>query len=306
MAHPVGASAFVSRLVRVKAAREAPWSFVMLSPTSSQRSCRAVWASPALAVRASKRAVSAGKSLSRMRDIRPLRAAVSRADVSRPGSRSSRVLEAEEAVDQPASVPLSHQEGDVPAELRHAHAARVAPRLLEGAELRRVVRRDASRRDIQTEVHVAQGRPVAPRHCRQLGGAPNRVERRPFENRRVGVQRGIRPRVVTPVRVDETRVQRVDPSRAGCRLAGGRPRWLRTGEAYDAKGYDGYPERCAHLVCTACPPNSWRSAAITLAPKDSSWRERNRASSDNVMTGAGTSRCIASSTVQRPSPESST
>src|SRR5207249_10780013 len=77
-------------------------------------------------------------------------------------------------------------------------------------------------------------------------------------------------------------------------------RWCKHGQwqdDHDAKG---------HLVCTACPPNSLRSAAITLAPKDSSWRERSRASSDNVMTGAGTFRRIASSTVHRPSPESST
>ncbi len=70
MAHPVGASAFVSRLVSVKAAREAPRSLAMLSPTSSQRSCRAVWAAPGLIVRASKIADSAGRSLVRMGDIR--------------------------------------------------------------------------------------------------------------------------------------------------------------------------------------------------------------------------------------------
>src|SRR6185437_8033623 len=65
-------------------------------------------------------------------------------------------------------------------------------------------------------------------------------------------------------------------------------------------------DRRAHAECTACPPNSWRKAAITLAPNDSDWRERSRVSSDNVITGAGTSRSIASCTVQRPSPESST
>src|ERR1043166_826141 len=61
-----------------------------------------------------------------------------------------------------------------------------------------------------------------------------------------------------------------------------------------------------HVVFTACPPNSLRSAAITLAPNDSSWRDRNRACSDSVITGAGTSRSIASCTVHRPSPESAT
>ena len=47
-----------------------------------------------------------------------------------------------------------------------------------------------------------------------------------------------------------------------------------------------------HEPFTACPPNSLRSAAMTLAPNESAWRERNRASSDSVMTGAGTSRSI--------------
>ena len=61
-----------------------------------------------------------------------------------------------------------------------------------------------------------------------------------------------------------------------------------------------------HVVFTACPPNSFRSAAMTLAPNESGWRDRNRARSDRVMTGAGTSRSMASCTVQRPSPESST
>ena len=61
-----------------------------------------------------------------------------------------------------------------------------------------------------------------------------------------------------------------------------------------------------YSVFTAWPPNSLRSAASTLAPYESSWRERNRVSSDSVMTGAGTSWSIASWTVQRPSPESAT
>ena len=40
-----------------------------------------------------------------------------------------------------------------------------------------------------------------------------------------------------------------------------------------------------YSVLTAWPPNSLRSAASTLAPYESSWRERNRVSSDSVMTG---------------------
>src|SRR5213594_1625373 len=85
--------------------------------------------------------------------------------------RPSRVLESEEAVHPPAAIRLPQQEGDVPPELRPAHAARVAPGLLEGAELRGVIRRDASRRDGETEVHVLERCPVAPRHRGELGGA---------------------------------------------------------------------------------------------------------------------------------------
>src|SRR3989442_13682363 len=75
---------------------------------------------------------------------------------SRPaGPPPGRVLEPEEPVHPPAAVLLPQQQRDVPAELRHAHAAGVAPGLLEGAELRGVIRRDASRRDGQTQVHIS-------------------------------------------------------------------------------------------------------------------------------------------------------
>jgi hypothetical protein len=56
---------------------------------------------------------------------------------------------------------------------------------------------------------------------------------------------------------------------------------------------------------TACPPNCWRSAAITRIASGSSCREANRANRAAVITGAGVAVAIASSTVQRPSPESS-
>ena len=148
------------------------------------------------------------------------------------GRRPSRVREAEETVHPPTAISLLEQDGDVPPELRVAHTAGVAKGLLERAKLRRVIRCDASRRDDQLEVHVAQRRPVAPRHRRQLGGTSNRVELRPFEYRRVGVQRGICHWVVCAVRADETRIQGVD---AGIRLTRGRPRRLRTGEAEDAQ-----------------------------------------------------------------------
>src|SRR3989442_2716757 len=92
---------------------------------------------------------------------------------ARQGDLPGRVLKAEETVHPPGAIRLPEQQGDVPAVLRHAHAARVAPGLLEGAELRGAMRRDASRRDGETEVHVLERRPVAPRHRRQLGGAPD-------------------------------------------------------------------------------------------------------------------------------------
>ena len=57
---------------------------------------------------------------------------------------------------------------------------------------------------------------------------------------------------------------------------------------------------------TAWPPNWLRSAALTLAANDSSWREAKRAKSEPAMIGAGTLSSIAARSDQRPSPESST
>src|SRR5205823_14180694 len=61
--------------------------------------------------------------------------------------------------------------------------------------------------------------------------------------RRVGVQRGIRHRIMAPVRLNHARVQRVD---AAIRLAGGRPGRLRTRDACGAQGDKGYPDERAH------------------------------------------------------------
>ena len=55
---------------------------------------------------------------------------------------------------------------------------------------------------------------------------------------------------------------------------------------------------------TSWPPNCPRSAATAFMVGDSSWREANRANSEAEMTGMGTELAMASSTVQRPSPES--
>src|SRR5204862_7018375 len=57
---------------------------------------------------------------------------------------------------------------------------------------------------------------------------------------------------------------------------------------------------------TAWPPNWLRSAAATFAENDSSCREAKRAYRAALIAGAGTLSLIASKTVQRPSPESST
>src|SRR5439155_22677497 len=58
----------------------------MLSPTTSHPSCRVVWAALALGARASRSAGSAGRSRLRIREIRPARAALSRAAADSPES----------------------------------------------------------------------------------------------------------------------------------------------------------------------------------------------------------------------------
>ena len=58
-------------------------------------------------------------------------------------------------------------------------------------------------------------------------------------------------------------------------------------------------------LVTACPPNWLRSAATAFIAGESSCREANRANSAAVITGTGTAWLMASSTVHRPSPESS-
>ncbi len=67
----------------------------------------------------------------------------------------------------------------------------------------------------------------------------------------------------------------------------------------------GSPAVGAGRGSTAWPPNWLRSAATAFIAGDSSCREANLANRAAEITGAGTARSIASSTVQRPSPESS-
>ena len=57
---------------------------------------------------------------------------------------------------------------------------------------------------------------------------------------------------------------------------------------------------------TLCPPNWFRIAASSFAPNGDSCLERKRACNDAAMTGIGTAKSIDSSSVHRPSPESST
>jgi hypothetical protein len=58
------------------------------------------------------------------------------------------------------------------------------------------------------------------------------------------------------------------------------------------------------MVMTWWPPNWPRRAATACIVGELCWREAKRAKSEAEMTGIGTDRAMASSTVQRPSPES--
>ena len=77
----------------------------------------------------------------------------------------------------------------------------------------------------------------------------------------------------------------------------------RRGHRYSACGWAWASGSAAF---TACPPNWLRSAAFTLAAKAFWPREEKRSNSEVVITGVGIRLSIESSTVQRPSPESST
>src|SRR6202035_5167851 len=59
-------------------------------------------------------------------------------------------------------------------------------------------------------------------------------------------------------------------------------------------------------VLIAWPPNWFLIAASSLSEYESESRDVSLFNNDSVITGAGTSRSIASETVQRPSPESET
>src|ERR1700687_2807461 len=65
-----------------------------------------------------------------------------------------------------------------------------------------------------------------------------------------------------------------------------------------------------YSLTTACPPNWLRSAATSFSAKvpsaPLSARDRKRANSDIVIIGIETPLSIASCTIQRPSPESTT
>ena len=61
-----------------------------------------------------------------------------------------------------------------------------------------------------------------------------------------------------------------------------------------------------YALRTECPPNWLRSAATAFIEGESPWRETKRAKIAALIVGTGTALLSASSTVQRPSPESST
>src|SRR6185437_9232434 len=77
-------------------------------------------------------------------------------------------------------------------------------------------------------------------------------------------------------------------------------------ELVPAHGLHGQGGRADHSFFIAWPPNSLRIADSSLSENESASRERRRSISEAVMIGAGTSRSMASATVQRPSPESTT
>src|SRR6266550_938816 len=62
----------------------------------------------------------------------------------------------------------------------------------------------------------------------------------------------------------------------------------------------------AASLTTAWPPNCARIIASIRSPNVFSKRLRNRANSDSAISGVGTDSSMAASTVQRPSPVSST
>src|SRR5688500_13259119 len=81
------------------------------------------------------------------------------------GSQFERVLEPEKAMDQPRVVRLALKKVNVPAVFNHPAATfRIAPRLLERAEFRRLIRCYVPRIYGQLQVHRVECRPVGAYH----------------------------------------------------------------------------------------------------------------------------------------------
>jgi len=100
-----------------------------------------------------------------------------------------------------------------------------------------------------------------------------------------------------------------DSAAAGRRKLLTQDRTERTSIAHKVRSYgdaDAPANGIHYSFLTACPPNSFRSDDSSLSAKESSSRERKRSISDSVITGADTLSSSAASTVQRPSPESTT
>src|SRR5579862_8294301 len=71
------------------------------------------------------------------------------------------------------------------------------------------------------------------------------------------------------------------------------------GSLYACRGLYESPLPDFGSVLMACPPNWWRRAASSLRENESLSREDSLSSKESVMIGAGTSRSMASATVQR-------
>src|SRR4051794_13315746 len=143
--------------------------------------------------------------------------------------RGDRVFEPEEVVDQPAAIGLSGEDFGVASVFDLARARRIAPRLLERAELRCMIGGDEPLRWDDSEREIIERLPAIARQSLQAGTSAHRLERRPLEDRRVREEQRVRARIARAVDRAQLRVQRIDPG-AGVRIDGGpaRGRFVRT------------------------------------------------------------------------------
>src|SRR5690242_18618669 len=91
-----------------------------------------------------------------------------------------RVLEAEEAIDQPAAIGLAGEHFGVAAELDLAGTRRIAPRLLERAELGGVIGADAARMRHDAEREILERLPAVARQRLEARPSAHIRGRRPL------------------------------------------------------------------------------------------------------------------------------